>query len=235
MPAVNIRPKIFIAAESPGPSIFPDWQKSFRGQVGQKVTQLQYLLVNAVKKKFNNTKLRRPGEPQGYPRRILGEAVNSIRVEDASTDDFVGFTIGTPSGTREGKKIPRLSRGYLIAPKSNKPLAIPLSLEAKQASSAGKGPRQHFGNRLKIYKAGRGAWFLVEMSGGPSQQLESHNREKASQLRGLRGQYIKAIKGAQKHYLLSFAPVRVKPHYGIDTAIEECMPIIASTLGGVWK
>ena len=47
--------------------------------------------------------------------------------------------------------------------------------------------------------------------------------------------YTKTLKGAQKHYLLSFAPVRVKPHYGIDTAIEECMPVIASTLGGVWK
>lgn len=234
MAAVNLRPKIFIATDPVGPSIFPEWQKSFLGQAGLKVKQLQKTLLADVKKKFNNNKARKAGEPPGYPHRILGEAVNSIRVEDYVEDNFVGFVITTPTGTREGKKIPRLTRGYLIPPKS-KPLAIPLSLEAKQASSAGQGPRQHFGNRLTIYKAGRGAWFLVEMSAGPKQQRESFNREKVGQLRGFKGQYIKSLKGAQKHYLLTFAPVRVRPHYGIGHAIEECMPLIAKTLGGSWK
>lgn len=234
MAAVNLRPKIFIATDPTGPSIFPEWQKSFLGQAKQKTSQLKNMLLKEVKKKFSNLKARRAGEPPGYPHRILGEAVESIRVDDHTTDDFVGFVIGTPTGTREGKKIPRLTKGYLIPPKS-KPLAIPLSLEAKQASSAGQGPRQHFGNRLTIYKAGKGAWFLVEMSAGPKQQRESYNREKVGQLRGFKGQYIKTLKGAQKHYLLTFAPVRVKPHKGIGHAIEECMPLIARTLGGAWK
>lgn len=228
---------IFIGTNAKRGNKWPiDWFGKFEATARTKVKKLQDTVLDKVRRKFS-VKSSMPSQPGGYPHYISGQARNSIQVTDLSNANQIMFAITTPQGTHEGDKIPRLTQGYRIPVKS-KPLAIPVSHEAKLASARGVGPRQAFGDRLSMRRGKNGTMVLVETIKGLAASARLAGRELQSRLRGLKGQLeinAKKMQVIQVHYVLRFKPSVIKPRKGIKAAVEECMSDITAALGGTWS
>jgi len=204
---------------------------SFFTEPKQKVTELQRELLLDVQSKFKSYEPSKASDPGDYPRRVSGEAWKSIRVIDASTPDFIGFSIGTDGTTREGRKIHNLTDGYAIKPKAGKPLAIPVSPRARLASAKGIGPRQEFGkDELKLVVIPGRFALLVDKPSWVTLKFR-----KAKSFFSGKKQTVASKQGLIVHYVLWFKPVIVKPRKGISDAIIESLPRIRGALGGSWR
>lgn len=229
---------IFIGTDAKRGNKWPiDWFGKFEATARTKVKKLQDTVLDKVRRKFS-VKSSMPSQPGGYPHYISGQARNSIQVTDLSNANQIMFAITTPQGTHEGDKIPRLTQGYRIPVKS-KPLAIPVSHEAKLASARGVGPRQAFGDRLEMRRGKNGDMVLVEVIKTLAASANLARTEFVSRvLRGLKSQLeinAKKRRVIQVHYVLRFKPSVIKPRLGLKAAVHDCMPDVIAALGGTWS
>jgi hypothetical protein len=224
-PGINISVERYGLPASPAVEFIPE--------ANLKIAKLKKELLAEVQSKFKHYEPSKASNPGDYPRRISGEAWRSIRVVDANTDDFLGFSIGTDGTTRGGRKIEALSDplGYAIKPKAGKPLAIPASPKARLASAKGQGPREAFGkDELQLVVTQRGFALLVDKPSWATLKLR-----KAKNFFSGKKQTIASKQGLIVHYVLWFKPVVVKPRKGIKDALIESLPKIRGDLGGKWN
>lgn len=229
---------IFIGTNAKRGNKWPiDWFGKFEATARTKVKKLQDTVLDKVRRKFS-VKSSMPSQPGGYPHYISGQARNSIQVTDLSNANQIMFAITTPQGTHEGDKIPRLTQGYTIKPKGKKPLAVPVSHEAKVASARGIGPRQAFGDRLEMRRGKNGDMVLVEVIKTLKSSARLGWTELQSRLRGLKSDLdinAKKRRVIQVHYVLRFKPSVIKPRLGLKAAVHDCMPDVIAALGGTWS
>lgn len=215
------------------------WVGRFESQVTQKVTRLQYEILSSIKKKFGRHDPWKSSQPGTYPYRLSGAARRSIVIKDISLPNIRGFKITTEG--EHAHLFEQLQRGYSISSKGRKPLAIPVSFTARNAAARGIGPRQAFGNRLRlIYRmiGGRKTGLLVDADVQERTMLSRVPNANSTNVLGLK-RYLSGASdvspGAAIHYVLRFGKVRVKPRKGLLDAVTEEMPLIAKTLGGSWQ
>lgn len=228
-------------------------EKLLKATTLKTLESLRKPLLEAVRKKFSRRRYRDPSAPGTYPKMLSQELRNSIEVTEigrgdtATMGNMTGFAIRTRGEGRASNKLMWLSRpnNPWHAPKKSKFIAIPVSMDAKKASTRGNGPRE-LGKKLVIWgKAG----IVTSIAAGMSWKRDKSKKKRRGARRvdlsrpfGPKNKgrpmlvEIKSLdmdSGDVKfvvHYVLWKDELHLSKRRGLDDAVEGCSSLIKSTL-----
>ena len=210
-------------------------------------------LLKAVRDKFSRRRYRDPSAPGTYPKMLSQELRNSIEVTEIGRGDvesmgkMTGFAIRVTDGNRGGNKLMWLSHpaNPWHVPKKAKFIAIPVSMDAKKASTRGNGPRE-LGKKLVIWgKAGIVTSIAAEMSWKRDKSKKKRRVARRVDLSRPFGPKNKGrpmlveIKSLDMdsgdvkfvvHYVLWKDQLHLSKRRGIGDAVEGCTGLIKRTL-----
>lgn len=199
-------------------------------------------MLSAVKSRFDVHRPSAASSPGSYPRKISTRLKRSIVkkrfiAQRDSRGGYQGFQLTTDGPYAH--RLNYLTTGFTNHGRGLKLLAIPISTEARIASSKGIGPRERFGSSLRVayldtYRKSRKRTgkrkicVLVERSAAGRSGYRDRAKTESGFPRFNRG-------GAKIHYVLHPGPVRTRPRRGLMDAISGTVDLVARHLGAGWE